>query len=650
MAYRIGKVTLSNFGPFEAAEVRFDLPGVTIIEGVIEGVPGCTSNGSGKSFLIDAVVWCVYGRCIRPDYTGDKLVRLKSRGGTCVEVELIGDDRKVVIRRYRKHQVFKNQVQMEVDGVDVSRGTDQQTQQVIESQLGMDFLTFCNSVAFGTREDIRSFFTATDTDRKRILETILGLELYAEAEKVARRNMQEAASSLSEQQAAQLQRKSSLESLRSMLEEAEATDRETLERELDEVEQELALWRKKEAKRSKAASVARKKEEEADDAYDDLLIAWKEESAAVYEKIDKLQKQDASVDTDVLAATADVRRAEHGIKEVQDRSGGECPTCGQEIKKAHTAVVLKEYRAQLKAAQSRLDAAQEKQRKAQERMKKLRGSAPVKPERPDDWSEIVEASSAAVQRHSNAKVKVAALEQRVESLQRELKRVKRRKETLESQIEAKQAEVDEAETTIEELQDTVALYEFWTEAFGNRGLKSYLIEAEVPEINKQATRYARQLLGRGASVKLSATTTLKSGASRERLAVDGHIPGYTESYQGASKGQKRRMDLALLLSFRAVVAARSNNAIDQLFADEIFDGLDSAGVGAVVELLQEEAKRGPVVLVTHDDRLRSVGDRIITVRHADGVAQVVDSSVTQSNGKRRELKRVKRSKRAVIDA
>jgi ABC-type lipoprotein export system ATPase subunit len=69
--------------------------------------------------------------------------------------------------------------------------------------------------------------------------------------------------------------------------------------------------------------------------------------------------------------------------------------------------------------------------------------------------------------------------------------------------------------------------------------------------------------------------------------------------------------------------SKSAKCIDQLFADELFDGLDRTGSAAVVSLLREYAAKAPVILVTHDDRLKSSGDRIIQVIHDGTHATVV---------------------------
>ena len=142
-------------------------------------------------------------------------------------------------------------------------------------------------------------------------------------------------------------------------------------------------------------------------------------------------------------------------------------------------------------------------------------------------------------------------------------------------------------------------------------------------MNKQASEYASMLFGAPVPIQLSATRQLKSRkATKEELSIKAEIPGCSDVYAGASKGQKRRLDVALVLAFREIVARRSSRACDQFFVDELFDGLDASGCETVVELLRTVAGGAPVILITHDPKLKAVADRVIHVHHTDGIARV----------------------------
>jgi len=104
MNNRIANVSIKNFGPYESAEYRLGDDGLTLIEGEFRGFAGFASNGSGKSMLIEAVVWCLFGRMIRADVGADDVLREGAVGGGYVDVTIEDNGQTSYrIRRHRKH-------------------------------------------------------------------------------------------------------------------------------------------------------------------------------------------------------------------------------------------------------------------------------------------------------------------------------------------------------------------------------------------------------------------------------------------------------------------------------------------------------------------------------------------------------------------
>jgi DNA repair exonuclease SbcCD ATPase subunit len=72
-----------------------------------------------------------------------------------------------------------------------------------------------------------------------------------------------------------------------------------------------------------------------------------------------------------------------------------------------------------------------------------------------------------------------------------------------------------------------------------------------------------------------------------------------------STGQLRRVDLALLLARRQVLAASDRNrlALPYLVIDEALNGLDDEGLDGIAALLVEEAKDNLVIVLSHDEKM-----------------------------------------------
>lgn len=609
--YRIGKTVIRNFLAFGSATFDFSKPGLTVVEGEISNVAGCDSNGAGKSALLEAPVWAITGRTIRERCKGDDVILLGSKGGAVVDCTVTGP-KTVRVVRHRGHATHANKVFLYVDGKDVTRGTSAQTDLAIESELGLDFTTFLNTVAFGARAEVRSFFFANDADRKAVMDKLLGLGAFARAQVLAKARMRAKVAELDPLMNRQMAIGFSIEEKRDSLKALLATPGvDPIELQEAKVSVRNLERRVEEATAAVAAAKA------------DLDAAQSEHAhrMRVHENaVASFHKAQSSARAEISKLEEQARAARVTAKSLRERSdkllrlaGGDCPTCRQsvdELAAAHASeAILSEAAVHEKTATSRTSEA--------DRLRDIAKQA-VLPSPPN--SDVLKTHEVdySLRRDdlSSAKSLLAAATSRLEIMQSTESKSKARVGSLQSSISDLQEELEKNLSSQSAVRADVSRLEFWVQAFGNGGVKSFVIESEIPRINAIATNYARRLLGKGAFVKISPTRKLKSNdEQREELLVEAGIPGCAQSYAGASKGQRHRLDLALILAFRSVVAARSACPFDQLFADELFDGVDATGVDCVVEILQEISAECPVVLVTHDARLKSVGDRRVVVEH-----------------------------------
>jgi DNA repair exonuclease SbcCD ATPase subunit len=621
MSCCIGKTVAVDFCPFEDVEVDFSKPGLTVIEGQLASVPGCDSNGAGKSFLLEAPTWCLWGRCLREGYAGDEVIRLDKPGRTMVSTEVIGGPVHIRVVRYRKHALHKDKVFLYLDGKDVTRGTNAETQKAIEQALGADFLAYINSVAFGAREDVRSFFAASDGERKAVLEKILGHGIFTAAQQVTKLRLSELAGELANLEAER-------SSLSSRLAEAQATAESMASPEFDDIDLSVTQARYRVAL---LAGLLRKAEERLQMvAVDQELVseAYKK-SYAEYERAydvverqqNALTKERYQLDGSALpVARTKLESVLASIKRTTQLSG-ECPTCQQNIPHKHVQKIVQPLEKSAVDLRGEVESAKAKIAEIDTKLAAL-----VFPDAPSDaavrhidaaYAAVAAEHAALVTAHGEAAVAADTLEHSTSSMSARVKSTRSRVDELAAALSA----TDDKHA---DLTRKVAQLEFWVQGFGNSGVKSFLIEAELPEINRRASTYAARMLGPGAYVRLTATKQLKtSKATREELTVECVIPRFTKTYRGASTGQKRRLNLSLILAFRDLVGARTVSPFSQLFADELFDGVDKSGCETISELLQEVAVQCPVVLVTHDPRLKQVGDRSYVVKHDGQSASLV---------------------------
>lgn len=141
-------------------------------------------NGAGKSSLLDAITWCVWGTSRAGD-SSDPLVH-SGEDQMSVDFSFDLDSHTYTIKRLRnKKGGGSTSLEFWSNSHNLTEGTIKATQEKIISALHLNFETFTNS-AFLRQGHADEFTTKGATDRKRILADILGLSHYDELEEKAK--------------------------------------------------------------------------------------------------------------------------------------------------------------------------------------------------------------------------------------------------------------------------------------------------------------------------------------------------------------------------------------------------------------------------------------------------------------------------------
>lgn len=172
----ISKLHLTNFLSYEQASLNLKDRGLVLIEG--QNLDSGGSNGSGKSALFEAVLFALFGKTTRYGAQNTKVSR-NGAGGTCVCLELFTSGNNVLVYRHRDHTKFGNKLLVYVNEKDLTKGSDSETQKVLESIIGMDYEVFQSVVLFA--QGASGFASMTDAGQKYVLEQILGTQRFTDA-------------------------------------------------------------------------------------------------------------------------------------------------------------------------------------------------------------------------------------------------------------------------------------------------------------------------------------------------------------------------------------------------------------------------------------------------------------------------------------
>ncbi|HET9222464.1 MAG TPA: SMC family ATPase, partial [Roseiflexaceae bacterium] len=175
------KLLLRNFMCYRDDVPPLELDGISI---------ACLSgdNGAGKSALLDAITWALWGEArLKSD---DELIAM---GAQEMEVELIfaldGQDYRVIRKRSRAKRAGQSWLDFQVRNngswKPISGATIRETQQAIQGTLRMGYDIFANSAYL--RQGHADEFTRKEPGRrKQVLADILGLDAFEELESKAK--------------------------------------------------------------------------------------------------------------------------------------------------------------------------------------------------------------------------------------------------------------------------------------------------------------------------------------------------------------------------------------------------------------------------------------------------------------------------------
>ena len=238
------EVSLKNFYRFPSTEqtFRLDRGGMWCIYG---------HNGYGKSTIIEAIVWCLFGKT-RQDVVDD-VVNRKTKKDCKVSVTFTDGKNEYKVIRYRQHTLQKNNILIFVNDEDKTPHTAAETNQMIEDILGFNYITFENSTIFSSTL-YNKFLDADNKDRLVVMENLLDLKQITAFYAKTKDLIKETKKSLTEAQSKCIAKSSEISSLESSIAEYKKSAKEKL-LELKEKKKQIEEKKKELIEKKKELSV-----------------------------------------------------------------------------------------------------------------------------------------------------------------------------------------------------------------------------------------------------------------------------------------------------------------------------------------------------------------------------------------------------------
>lgn len=559
---RIRELRLNNFMSHEQSSVALPETGIVVVVG---------PNGAGKSSLVEAVGMAFWGKTLRGalpwgDLPGEAYARAdgisacRSRfPSKAVKLAWnLVDDGTFMGNAFDSFQRLDGCDDKDAD--DTRPGTYESTthaQIALERLIG-PFDIWRRSAAFSS-SDAAHFSLATDSERKRLLETILGLDVFDAA----------------------------LERCRTDMKAANAIVNTTLIG-VDRAKQQVdhASMRVLDMQRALVA---------AETALPDALPMPSETDmkrlaglvSTSEAELVRLRNALRAVDGAAYVALSELRKAEDAV--ARSKKSDTCVTCGQKLPAGKAAAVtvdldaLRAEHAEDKAAseaarndiESQVTDLDSDVRSLRGKLSELQGAARVSQERARARAAAEKARASAVKDLANAEESLKTNKERLRGAEDVARDAAKRAATL---------------TVVETV-------------LGLRGVRAHVLGSSLAGLAAVANAWLPRLGLPDLGVALRPYSEKKSGGVTDSISVELTGAGGGNGYKGASAGERRRVDLALLLGIAEVAGAASGRQNGTLFFDELFDALDTDGVKAVSAALVELAQDRCCVVISHNPEL-----------------------------------------------
>lgn len=510
------------------ADTQVDLPetGIVLVTG---------ANGAGKSSLVEAVTVAGWGKTLRgtdPWNSNNGSVRITA-------------DQDLSISR------TKRALKWHVNGRSVDYESRTKAQDALESIIGP--LDVWRRTHVFSSQDAAHFTTATDGERKRLLEAVLGLGCFDEALTRCRHDLSGVRSNLA-----------------------------GLEKNLAVKETHLAGERRRLADAERALSAV----QVCDVA--DITLKLQDNEAAAETCESELRTLGAKAKKATQAASRARGEMDALERQLSRLTHDFCPTCDRPI----SADLRSPITVRLAAARK---ATEDSEHQQEALMNDLS----------EQVRDLEDALAIYVRRCESFRIQLVDARR----LQTEHNRAQKLVSDLRFEVVALDAEVRALRQELANSKNEIALLETVDSVLGLKGVRAHVLGKALAGIEQVANAWLAEFsLSNGVhsyAIKLNPYSEKKTGGVTDAISIEVEGAGGGHGYKAASGGERRRIDVALLLALAEVADAASGRKPGTLFFDEVFDSLDVEGVGFVSQALGTLSKDRAVVVISHNENLAS---------------------------------------------
>ena len=539
------------------------------------------ANGAGKSTILDALTFALFARPFRKI---NKPQLVNSINQTDCEVEInfdIGKNKYKVIRGIKpaKFEVYQNDLMLNQDA-----STVDQQKHFEQTILKMNYKSFTQIVVLGSSTFV-PFMRLPLASRREIIEDILDIQIFS----TMNVNLKEKTKVISD--------------------------------ELKDHEYKLSLIKEKiDMQKKFMLDIDKKNKEdiqEKENRKDTLLHEALDYETEILNNDQTINEKSSAVsDTKALKATISkvsslqeklsTKRKSHSKEKKFFEENDACPTCGQSIEehfKHEKISLLSNKLAEVEKGVSDLG----------QQLSDLQSKENI-------FILLIDEINELNQRNRQLNNEIKSIHRRIEELDNDIRKLRNSDINQREQfsiLKSLDEDSKQAQKTISETKEEKDCLATAAQLLKDSGIKTRIIKKYLPTMNKLINDYLEKM-------EFASSFTLDENF--EEVIKSRYRDEF--SYESFSEGEKARIDIALLLTWRSVAKLKNSVDTNLLILDEIFDGsLDQSGNSDLGWILQTFDEKTNVFVISHRDNMADKFDRCLRFEKHKNFSYVTEEAL-----------------------
>ena len=535
------------------------------------------TNGAGKSTMLDALTFVLFNKPFRK-INKPQLVNAQNERDCLVEIEFEINTRQYLVRRGIKPNVFD----IVVNGTELHREADDRAmQRVLEDNiLKVNYKSFTQIVILGSSTFV-PFMQLTSANRREVIEDLLDIRIFSLMNNILKdkiRTQKEQVKSLNLKKETL---KDKMKMQQNFIDELENRGKQNIEGNKNKI--------------TKLMGEVDQYIQDNTKLQEDLenITKQQEEVAGARQKLSKLNTLRGKISQKVSAITK-----EHKFF----MENTVCPTCTQDIEESFRL--------------NKIDDVQNKAKELKEGFDELESTIKFEQQRERQFNDLSKEITNLTHGISQNNTRVSGNQRQIRDLESEIQRITDNLANRNTEHE----KLDEFKTnlsnTFSELSDKkqeIVYHDFAYSLLKDDGVKTKIIRKYLPFINQQVNRYL-QMMEFYINFHLD-----------EEFKESVKSPIHEDfSYSSFSEGEKMRIDLALLFTWREVARVKNSVNTNLLIMDEVFDSsLDGFGTDEFLKIIRYVIKDANIFVISHKQDMQDKFESVIRFDKVKGFSRMM---------------------------